>query len=79
MILSTTIPTAFIEATPEQMEPGWPLIWNNQGKAVKVYQISGTREGSGYFDLKDWSTAKDGTWEYWYTVGGKSGLTKKPF
>jgi cyanophycinase len=66
-------------AAPEQIEPGLPLIWNNQGKAVKVYQISGTRKGSGYFDLKDWSTAKGGTWEYWYTAGDKSGLRKKPF
>lgn len=63
-------------AMPEQIEPGWPLIWNNQGKAVKVYRISGTPEGSGSFDLKDWSTASGGTWEYWYTTGGKSGLRK---
>jgi cyanophycinase len=63
-------------AMPEQMEPGWPLIWNNDGKAVKVYRISGTPEGSGTFDLKDWATASGGTWEYWYTTGGKSGLRK---
>lgn len=67
------------ESLPEQIEPGWPLIWNNSGKAVKVYQISGTKEGSGYFDLKDWFTAKDGTWQYWYTTGGKSGLRKELF
>lgn len=65
-------------AVPEQIEPGWPLIWDNKGKAVKVYRISGTREGSGYFDLNDWSTARGGKWEYWYTVGGKSGLRKEP-
>jgi cyanophycinase-like exopeptidase len=64
-------------AVPEQIEPGWPLIWNNQGKAVKVYRISGTPEGSGQFDLNDWSTASGGQWEYWYTVGGKSGLRKE--
>lgn len=62
---------------PEQIEPGWPLIWNNQGKAVKVYRISGTPFGSGHFDLNDWSTARGGQWEYWYTVGGKSGLRKE--
>ncbi len=38
-------------AVPEQIEPGWPLIWNNEGQAVKVYRISGTPEGSGHFDL----------------------------
>lgn len=63
-------------ALPEQMEPGWPLIWDNNGQAVKVYRIPGTPEGSGYFDLNDWSTAKGGQWKYWYTVGGKSGLRK---
>jgi cyanophycinase len=63
-------------AIPEQMEKGWPLIWHNGGKAVKVYRISGTPEGSGYFDLKDWYNAQGGQWEYWYTVGGKSGLRK---
>lgn len=67
------------EAIPEQIEAGWPLIWNNHGKAVKVYRISGTREGSGYFDLKDWLTVEGGQWEYWYTVGGKSGLRKTKF
>ncbi len=64
-------------AVPEQIEPGWPLIWNNGGKAVKVYRISGTPEGSGHFDLKDWSTVSGGQWEYWYTIGGKSGLRKE--
>lgn len=63
-------------AVPEQIEPGWPLIWDNNGQAVKVYRIAGTPEGSGYFDLKDWSTADGGNWEYWYTIGGKSGLRK---
>jgi cyanophycinase len=62
---------------PEQIEPGWPLIWHNQGQAVKVYQISGTHEGSGSFNLNNWSDAEGGKWEYWYTVGGKSGLKKE--
>ncbi|MGK7931292.1 MAG: cyanophycinase [Microcystaceae cyanobacterium] len=65
-------------AMPEQIEKGWPLIWDNGGKAVKVYRIAGTKEGSGYFDLKNWSKAEGGQWEYWYTIGGKSGLRKDP-
>lgn len=64
------------QAMPEQLEPGWPLIWNNDSKAVKVYRISGTPAGSGSFNLNDWSTASGGAWEYWYTIGGKSGLRK---
>lgn len=63
-------------ALPEQIEPGWPLIWDHDGQAVKVYRIAGTAEGSGSFNLKDWASASGGTWEYWYTTGGKSGLRK---
>ncbi|MGF1485622.1 MAG: cyanophycinase [Prochloraceae cyanobacterium] len=66
-------------AVPEQFEPGWPLIWDHNGQAVKVYRISGTPEGSGYFDLKNWSSVSGGHWEYWYTIGGKSGLRKTLF
>jgi hypothetical protein len=66
-------------ALPEQIESGWPLIWDNSGEAVKVYHISGNPEGSGYFDLNNWSSAQGGQWEYWYTLGGKSGLRKKRF
>ncbi len=64
-------------AAPEQIEPGWPLIWNNLGQAVKVYRIPGDPEGSGHFDLNNWSKASGGQWEYWYTIGGKSGLRKQ--
>lgn len=63
-------------ALPEQMEPGWPLIWDHNGQAVKVYRIAGTPEGSGSFDLNDWRTVSGGTWEYWSTTGGASGLRK---
>ncbi len=59
---------------PEQIKPDLPLIWNNNGKAVKVYKIAGTPEGSGQFDLNDWSTASGGSWEYWFTTGGYSGF-----
>lgn len=59
---------------PEKIQPGLPLIWDNQGRAVKVYKIAGTPEGSGSFDLKNWSRADGGTWEYWYTTGGYSGF-----
>lgn len=65
-------------ALPEQIQPGLPLIWNHQGKAVKVYHIAGTPEGSGTFDLNTWSKASGGTWEYWYTTGGKQGFKRQP-
>ncbi len=61
-------------AAPEQIKPGLPLIWDNNGKAVKAYKIQGTPEGSGLFDLNNWLTAEGGTWEYWYTTGGYDGF-----
>lgn len=61
---------------PEQIKPGFPLIWNKNGQAVKVYKIAGTPEGSGQFNLKDWSTASGGSWEYWFTTGGYSGFKR---
>jgi len=63
---------------PEQIKQDLPLIWNNNGQAVKAYKISETPEGSGQFDLNNWSTASGGSWEYWFTTGGKSGFKQKP-
>ncbi len=64
-------------AAPEQIELGLPLIWDNNGQAVKVYRIQGTPEGSGSFDLNNWLTASGGTWEYWFTTGGYSGFRQE--
>lgn len=61
---------------PEQIRPGLPLIWNHNGKAVKVYRISGTPQGSGYFDLNNWANVSGGSWEYWFTTGGTSGFQR---
>ncbi|MGK7892908.1 MAG: peptidase S51, partial [Xenococcus sp. (in: cyanobacteria)] len=67
---------------PEIIEPREPLVWNNNGRAVKVYIIQGTAEGSGSFPLNDWKNsgelASGGSWEYWYTTGGEPGFTRKP-
>ncbi|NES21436.1 MAG: cyanophycinase [Symploca sp. SIO3E6] len=64
-------------APPEQIESGEPLIWDNNGQAVKVYKIQGTPEGSGLFDLNNWLIASGGTWEYWFTTGGYSGFQQE--
>lgn len=64
---------------PEQIEPGLPLVWNNNEQAVKVYKISGTLKGSGHFDLNNWSMASGGQWEYWFTTSGEAGFKRKPF
>jgi cyanophycinase len=63
---------------PEQIKPEMPLIWNRNGQAVKVYKISGTPQGSGSFDLKNWTKASGGTWEYWFTTGGVKGFRRSP-
>ncbi|HEY9751673.1 MAG TPA: hypothetical protein V6C46_01875, partial [Coleofasciculaceae cyanobacterium] len=71
----------FLQATglpPEQIAPHQPLIWNQNGQAVKVYRIAGTSKGSGKFDLKDWSTAAGGHWENWFTTGGAAGFHRQP-
>ena len=64
-------------AAPEQIEPELPLIWENKGRAVKVYRIEGTPSGSGLFDLNNWLTADGGSWEYWFTTGGDSGFRRE--
>ncbi len=64
-------------APPEQIEPDYPLIWDCQGRAVEVYIISGTPDGSGHFELNNWSDAYGGMWEYWYTTGGYSGFNRR--
>jgi cyanophycinase len=63
-------------AVPEQIKPDLPFMWHNNGRAVKVYKISGTPVGRGHFDLNNWSVAEGGMWEYWCTTGGMSGLKR---
>ncbi|MBD2294655.1 cyanophycinase [Anabaena sphaerica FACHB-251] len=65
-------------AEPEQVKRDLPVIWNNNGQAVKAYKIAGTPEGSGKFDLNNWSNASGGSWEYWFTTGGYAGFKRNP-
>ncbi|WP_413172227.1 cyanophycinase [Anabaena azotica] len=65
-------------AEPEQIKRDLPVIWNHNGQAVKAYRIAGTPEGSGKFDLNNWSTASGGSWEYWFTTGGYAGFKRNP-
>lgn len=61
---------------PERIEPRKPLIWDGNGRAVKVYRIQGNAEGSGSFDLNNWELASGGSWEYWFTTDGEPGFTR---
>jgi cyanophycinase-like exopeptidase len=55
---------------PEIMTANFPLTWNNNGQAVKVYKVAGTTAGTNYFDLSDWQSGSGGTWENWSVVNG---------
>ncbi|PST81637.1 cyanophycinase [Pedobacter yulinensis] len=54
---------------PEQVVPGLPLKWDHNGKAVRVYEIAGTTEGNGIFDVATFNIEKaaGGAW-YWWSV-----------
>ena len=66
------------ETEPERIKKGRPLIWKNDRKAVKVYRIQGTPEGSGQFNLNDWESGKGGESGYWYTRYDNAGFRHCP-
>ena len=66
------------ETEPERIEEGRPLIWEGDRKAVKVYRIQGTPEGSGQFNLNDWESGEGGESGYWYTRYDNAGFRHCP-
>ncbi|MDJ0660289.1 MAG: cyanophycinase [Crocosphaera sp.] len=66
------------ETRPEKLREDEPLVWDGDGKAVKVYRIQGTPKGSGQFNLNDWKSAEGGQWGYWYTRYGNAGFRHCP-
>ncbi|PSL47523.1 cyanophycinase-like exopeptidase [Chitinophaga niastensis] len=62
---------------PELCEKGQPLQWNNNGQAMKVYEIPATATGNGSFQVSDFDPAKasGGTWYWWWVENGQ--LKKK--
>lgn len=56
---------------PEQCTAGAPLSWNQNQKAIKVYKIKGDPEGSGWFNINNWTEGMGGTWQYWYAIDGE--------
>lgn len=55
---------------PETCLPNRPLVWNQNGQALKVYKIPGTSTASNRFDLNTWSTGTGGTWHNWSINNG---------
>lgn len=58
------------EQSPENCTAGVPLTWNRGGQALKVYNIKGRSNGSGFFNLNDWQTVDGGTWLNWSVNNG---------
>lgn len=58
------------EFLPEVLQPNTPITWNRNGRAVKVYKVPGTQQGTNYFELSDWVTGSGGSWEDWYIING---------
>ncbi|MDN3579829.1 cyanophycinase [Mucilaginibacter flavus] len=57
---------------PEICEPGKSLTWNRNHKAIKVYEIQGTPQGNGHFDIAgfDINKASGGKWLWWWVEDG---------
>ncbi|MCW3467098.1 cyanophycinase [Chitinophaga nivalis] len=60
------------DKAPEQVIAGKPLVWNHQRQALQVYEIPGTPEGNGHFNVKDFtpSDASGGQWYWWWVDKG---------
>jgi cyanophycinase-like exopeptidase len=58
---------------PESCEPDKPLVWNGQHQAIKVYEIQGTPDGNGHFDIAHFNPdkAQGGIWYWWWVDNGK--------
>ncbi|RWY57029.1 cyanophycinase [Mucilaginibacter gilvus] len=56
----------------ETLAPGKPLTWKQNQQAIKVYEIQGTDQGAGHFDLTkfDESKASGGNWQWWWVQDG---------
>lgn len=56
----------------ENCTPNNPLTWKFNEKALKVYKVPGTMNGSNYFDVNHWDNAigSGGNWEHWSVNNG---------
>ncbi len=63
----------FIQSTtrPETCVPDSALHWHGDEKALQVYRVSGTRDGSNTFDLSNWFMGQGGQWFDWFVDRGE--------
>jgi cyanophycinase len=59
-----------ISSTPETCLSGSRLDWYRNQKAVRVYKIQGTSDGSRIFNLNTWAYGTGGSYLYYYVRGG---------
>ncbi len=59
-----------IDITPEQLSTNKPLIWDKNGKALVVYSVNGTPNGSNYFQMHDKGKSAGGNWNFWSVRNG---------
>jgi len=48
------------EFLPETIQPGIPLTWNQNSRALKVYKVPDTITRQNYLDLNNWTTGVGG-------------------
>jgi cyanophycinase len=63
--------------SPEICTNGSPLTWNQSGKAVSVYKITGSNSGNGSVNLNNLTNISGGSW-FWY-YADKGVLTMKAY
>ncbi|CAF1036216.1 unnamed protein product [Adineta steineri] len=59
-----------IDSTPETCLSGSRLDWYRNQRAVRVYKVKGTNDGSNMFDLKTWAYGSGGLHLYYYVRNG---------
>lgn len=55
---------------PEICEPGKPLTWNLEGRALRAYEVGGSTQGTGFFDVATWSEGQGGAWRWYSSENG---------
>ncbi|MGY6561673.1 MAG: T9SS type A sorting domain-containing protein [Luteibaculaceae bacterium] len=55
---------------PEIMQTGLPVTWNRNQRALKVYRLPATLQGTNTFSLADWETGTGGIWQRWWINNG---------
>ena len=55
---------------PEMIDAETPLTWDRDQKALRVYEVKGNYDGTGWFDLATWETGEGGNWQYWWVTDG---------